>query len=84
MTLKLRLCPCATGEAIEGILGESLTTEEGKRSAAQTAFNVLATLRCDVAVNKYTACIHVLRHFDWIQQREIRKAVEMRGKQHCY
>ena len=32
---------------MQGVLGESLTTEQGKRSAAQTAFNVLATLRCD-------------------------------------
>ena len=38
---------------MEGILGDSMETAEGKRSAAQTAFNVLATLRCGVAVNKF-------------------------------
>ena len=65
---------------MQGVLGESLTTEQGKRSAAQTAFNVLATLRCGVAVDKHTACIHILRHFDCIRQREILKAVELTGK----
>ena len=44
------------GEAMKGVLGESVTTEEGKRCAAQTAFNILATLRFMTVVQLSCDC----------------------------